>query len=162
MKSNKFSSYFVEALFRAMKLTETKTSLSLTSNIKSFSKNCGFSILSTLSRIINRKSKSSSVQTKLTINTIQSHVKNPIKILNPYSYFQKGFRKDQKEWPTSDQQNNCPVLFSFLFCQNNLFIYLRQVRLKFICNMFVTKSILSYFVGRSKVRPVQAILRNFT
>ena len=70
MKSNKFSSYFVEALSRAMKLTETKTRLSL-------------------STIINRKSKTSSVQTKLTINTIESHVKNPIKTLNPYSYFQK-------------------------------------------------------------------------
>ena len=70
MKSNKFSSYFVEALSRAMKLTETKTRFSL-------------------STIINRKSKTSSVQTKLTINTIEFHVKNPIKILNPYSYFQK-------------------------------------------------------------------------
>ena len=38
MKSNKFSSYFVEALSRVMKLTETKTNLSL-------------------STIINRKSK---------------------------------------------------------------------------------------------------------
>ena len=70
MKSNKFSSYFVEALSRAMKLTETKTNLSL-------------------STIINRKSKTSSVQTKLTINTIECHIKKPIKILNPYSYFQK-------------------------------------------------------------------------
>ena len=65
MKPNKFASYFVEAFFRAMKLTETKASLSVTSNIKSFSKNCRFSILSTLSTIINRKSKTSSVQTKL-------------------------------------------------------------------------------------------------